>query len=188
MTSHAPSADRPLADRLADLDVPLPDDERERLDALAAVGADDLAVEDSLSVLTDVLVERFDVAVAFVGLVGAEEETFLASTGADWAPLAREDTVCTYSLLEDGVTVVEDVRRDERFADVAALDRLGVVSYAGADVTAPDGHAVGQLCLVDDAPRAYDDAERAELTKYADAASEMLARRRHLLDVADGRL
>jgi CheY-like chemotaxis protein len=160
----------------------LPDNEDERLEALAQYDVEDLPIEDSFDRLTDLIASHFDVAVAFIGLIEREEENFLACTGADWDSLTREDTICTHSMLEEDVMVVEDISNDKRFNANGTLENLGIVSYAGANMTTASGEVIGQVCLIDHEVRSFDDQERAELQQFADEAMEMLELRQRVLD------
>ena len=157
-----------------------PDDEGSRLDALSEYDVDDLPIEDSFERLTDLITSHFDAAVAFIGLLEKDEENFLACTGADWDSLTREETICTHSMLQEDVMVVEDIREDKRFANNDQLHDLGIVSYAGANMTTPEGQVIGQVCLIDHEPRSYDATERAELEQFAETAMEVLELRQSL--------
>ena len=153
---------------------PLPPDEDERLAALAAYDVDGLATTDAFDRLTELAALQFDVKFAFVGLVDAHEERFVSCYGAEWESLPREKTVCTYAILEDDVTVVEDVQRDPLFETNEVLRDLDIRSYAGAKITGPDGEIVGMFCVLDNQPRTYAEDERTALTLFAAEASEQL--------------
>jgi CheY-like chemotaxis protein len=159
-----------------------PDDEHDRLDALAEYDVDDLPIEASFDRLTDIIAEHFGVDVAFIGLIEEDQENFLACAGADWDSLTREDTICTHSMLEEDVMVVEDIRQDKRFNDNDVLLNLDIVSYAGANMTTPDGHVIGQVCVLDDEPRSYTSAELQALEDFADTVMEILELRQSLLE------
>ncbi|MEZ3117782.1 GAF domain-containing protein [Halobaculum sp. MBLA0147] len=160
----------------------LPDNEEERLAALAEYDVEALPIRESFDRLTDLIASHFDTAVAFVGLIEEEEEDVLACHGADWDRITREDTICTHSMLEEEVMIVEDISSDKRFDANAGLHNLGIVSYAGANMTTESGEVVGQVCLIDHEPRTYDETERAELQQFADQAMETLELRQRLLD------
>ena len=163
----------------------VPDDERSRLAALAEYDVEALPIEESFTRLTDLMADHFDVPVAFVGLLEQDRERFLACHGADWGSLTREDTICTHSMLQDDVMVVEDVREDGRFSENETLRDLGIRSYAGANMTTPDGQVIGQVCLIDHEPRSYDAAERERLQQFAETAMEILELRQQLLEARD---
>lgn len=159
---------------------PIPEDEDDRLAAVDDYDVAGMGTAETFDRLTTLIRNHFDVDVAFVGLVNANEEKFLSCTGADWATLSREDSVCTYAMLEDAVTVIEDVQADPRFEHNDRLRELGVSAYAGANLSTPDGHVLGELCLIDDEPRSFTDAELADLQLFADEIMEQLELRRRL--------
>ncbi|ELZ80378.1 GAF domain-containing protein [Haloferax larsenii] len=159
-----------------------PDDEQERLDALSRYDVDELPVQESFERLTDLIASHFDAAISFIGLLEEDEENFLACHGGDWDSLTRENTICTHSMLQEDVMVVEDIREDKRFSQNQQLENLGIVSYAGANMTTPDGHVIGQVCLIDHEVRSYSDAQRHELEQFAETAMEILQLRQSLLE------
>lgn len=160
----------------------VPDNEGSRLNALDAYDVDELPIEESFDRLTDLIASHFDAAVAFIGLIEKDEENFVACTGADWDSLTREDTICTHSMLQEDVMVVEDIGEDKRFAENEQLRDLGIVSYAGANMTTPEGQTIGQVCLIDHEVRSYSDQQQAELQQFAETAMEILELRQSLLD------
>jgi len=177
-----------IVDDRTQVGFPLPPDESERLEALSAYDVGDYEAVASFDRLTTLVATHFDISIAFVGLIGEAEERFVACHGADWTTLAREDSICTYAILEEEVTIVEDVREDPRFRHNEALKQRDVRSYAGANITTPDGQVLGELCLIDDEPRSYTAQERAELQLFADEVAEQFELRRRLgeLEAAAG--
>ncbi|GCF13027.1 hypothetical protein Harman_09620 [Haloarcula mannanilytica] len=159
-----------------------PDDEDERLETLAQYDVDALPIEESFERLTDLIASHFDAAVSFIGLIEEDEENFLACHGGDLDTLTREDTICTHSMLQEDVMVVEDILQDARFAENEQLQNLGIRSYAGANMTASNGQVIGQVCLLDHEPRGYDAEEQAELEDFADTAMEILELRQTVRD------
>ncbi len=160
----------------------LPDDEQSRLEALAEYDVDSQPIEESFERLTGLITSHFDVAIAFVGLINRTTEHFVACTGADWDMLAREESICTHSMLQNEVMVVEDISEDARFRNNETLQQLGIVSYAGANLTTASGNTIGQLCLINHEPRTYSEAERDDLQEFADLAMELLELRNMIDD------
>jgi len=159
---------------------PIPETEDERLAALGRYDVTDREATETVDRLTELVASHFGVAVAFAGVVDAHEERFLACKGADWEQLDREDTICTYTLLEDDHLVVENVQDDSRFGDVEVLKELDIRSYAGVPLKTPDGLPIGALCLIHDEPRSYTDSEIDDLHRFADELMEQLELRRRL--------
>lgn len=161
---------------------PVPADEDERLAAVREYDLASLSAVDTFDRLTRLITSHFDIAVAFVGLLDSDHERFIACHGADWDTLVREDSVCTYAILEEDLTVIPDVDSDPRFEANETLRELGVRSYAGANITSRDNHTIGQLCLIHDEPRTYTEGELADLALFADEVSEQLELRRRLAE------
>lgn len=159
-----------------------PDDEDERLESLEQYDIEELPIEESFQRITDLITAQFDIAVAFVGLIEKDEENFLACTGADWDSLTREDTMCTHSMLQEDVMVVEDIANDKRFNKNEQLENLGIVSYAGANMTNSDGHVIGQVCALDHEAKTYTAEEKHQLEQFADTVMEILELRQSLRD------
>ena len=164
---------------------PLPPDEDERLAALAQYDRPGLAAVDAFDRLTALAREHFCTAVAFVGLVDAHEERFLACTGADWETLTREDSMCAHTILEDEMLVVKDVDADPRFADNDRLDDLDIAAYVGVPLRTPRGATVGAFCLTNGEPRSFSADDREDLRRFATEAMDQLELRRRLAE-ADG--
>jgi len=175
---------RRIVDDWSQVGFPLPPAEDERLETLAAYDLPDLDTAEAFDRLTALVAEHFGVSVAFIGLLEEESEQFIACHGAEWNQLTREDSICTYAILEENVTVIENVQEDPRFEHNDRLKELDIRSYAGANLTVADGTTIGELCLIDDEPRSFTDAEREDLRLFADEVTEQLEFRRRL-GVAD---
>lgn len=166
---------------------PLPPDEDERLAALAQYDRPGMGATETFDRLTTLARAHFEVEVAFVGLVDAHEERFLACAGEDWETLDREDTMCTHTILKDDMMVVEDVNADPRFADNDRLAELDIAAYAGVPLRTPRGATIGAFCLTDSEPRSFTEAELTDLQLFADEAMEQFELRRRLGESGDGR-
>jgi len=153
---------------------PVPRDEAERLAALSGYDVGDLSALETFDRLTALIASHFDIDVALVGLVDAHEERFVACEGANWQTLAREDTICTHTILSDDVVVIEDIREDARFAAIEKFDEFDIRSYAGARITDADGNALGAVCCIHNEPRSYTRTERDDLRLFADEVEEQL--------------
>jgi len=154
---------------------PLPPDEPERLDALDAYELHTDACRADVKRLTDLAARYFDAPKASVNLIKKHSQEFFTCHGVDWTPTAREDSICTYTILEAGdVTVIDDVKDDPRFADNQSLDELGIRAYAGASLVTDDGLPIGTLCVYDDEPRSFSADDRAFLRTLADVAMSVV--------------
>jgi GAF domain-containing protein len=157
---------------------PLPDDESRRVAALRSYDLDADALGTALDRVATLAATHFDVDRASVNVVGEHRYEFLGTHGAasEWATMDREDSICTFTILEDdGVMTVSDVAEDPRFASRAeTMTDMGVRSYLGASLRVDAGHRIGSVCVYDDEPRTFDDDDRAYVSELADVAADLV--------------
>jgi CheY-like chemotaxis protein len=154
---------------------PLPEDEPGRLEAVATYTGGAESVSGPLERVTELAAEHFGVEVASVNVVAEHEQRFLAVHGRRWPPTTRDESICTYTILEERTMAVPDTAEDARFADNENVRSAGIRAYLGATLRTPDGHNIGSLCVYDDQPRYFDDDEEAYLVTLADLAMDVLA-------------
>lgn len=154
---------------------PLPRDEDDRIAALEAYDFTGDDLRTTVEKMTDLAARHFDAPKASVNLVREHTQEYLACHGADWTPGEREDSICTYALVDDDpVTFVEDAREDPRFAENEELRRLDIRAYAGAALETARGLQIGTLCVYDDEPRSFTDDDAAFLGALADAVMDVI--------------
>lgn len=164
---------------------PLPDDEPERVAALAAYEPvlDELA--PSFDRLATIAGDLLDVPMAAIGLVDEHEQSFVACFGVEFGVFPREDTICTYAILEEDVSTIPDLALDPRFEDHEGLAAHDLRAYASANMTTPGGRVVGTFCAYDTVPREWTDSDREHLQLLASEAMELLELRRRLHEITD---
>ena len=156
--------------------------EDERLAALAQY---DLADTDTLVEIQD-LVEitkhLFGVSIALVSVIERDRQSFKARVGLDVCETSRDVSFCAHALTlpPQELLVVLDATQDERFAgNPLVVGAPFVRFYAGVPLRAPDGHAIGTLCIIDDRPRdAFPPAEQERLRTLAAVVLDRLEVRR----------
>jgi DNA-binding NarL/FixJ family response regulator len=158
----------------SEIDYPVPDDEQGRLAAADRIDLDDLRQRDAFNRLTKLAQGLFDVRYAFVGVVKEETEQFISFEGDDVEELARECSICTFGILSDDATVVDNRMKDERFRYIDELQDLDIVFYAGYPLKAEDGSRIGMFCIMDDEPREFSAEDRENLKLFADEATELI--------------
>src|SRR5690349_14973159 len=96
---------------------PMPGDEAERLACLHRYGVLDTAPEAAFDRLARLAARVLDVPIALISLVDAERQWLKARVGIDADSVPRDLGFCPYAILSDELMVVQDARRDPRFAD-----------------------------------------------------------------------
>ncbi|MBO9578952.1 MAG: SpoIIE family protein phosphatase, partial [Microbacteriaceae bacterium] len=107
----------------------------------------------------------FGAPIAVLNLVGSEQQATIASVGLPKGEMPVEESICRYTVQQDGILEVRDLREDERFAQiplVAGPTKLRF--YAGVPVRGQSGQNVGALCILDLVPRTLGRQQREMLS------------------------
>ena len=151
-------------------DAPVPEGDAARVAALHASGA---LHSDALAALCQGTVRRaadiFDVPTAMVSLVDAATQHVHCVHGVHvGGDMPRALSLCGHVVAGGGPLVVPDLARDARFAGNPLLRERALRFYAGAPLRDGAGHVLGTLCLMDAAPRSFDEREARLLQAMAD--------------------
>jgi diguanylate cyclase (GGDEF)-like protein/PAS domain S-box-containing protein len=165
----------------ADVFVPaaLPSNEAERLGALHrydVMGTPCEPVFDSLAALA---AYWFRVPICLVGLMGEHEMFFKAAFGTETRTASRENSFCSFSILQDEPLVVLDASKDPTFMlSPNVQGGLHMRFYAGASILSTDGFKLGTFCIYDTVRRKeFGKPEMEALKHLASLASDALAMR-----------
>ena len=90
----------------------------------------------------------------------------------------REGSMISHTILQPGVSWIEDASADPDFAQSGAVTEFGVRFYAGAPVRGGDDQPIGVLAVWSTETRAFDAALAAQLQDLADVVTNELELRR----------
>jgi len=128
-------------------------DEAHRLQSLYRLRILDTAAEPPFDRIVEILAELFDVPNVGIHLLDDERQWVKAFKGQEYS-CPREDSICQFTIAQQEIVNLSDVREDARLADLGAVSMDdGIRFYAGAPMFTRDGAAVGTLCLIDTEPR-----------------------------------
>ena len=113
--------------------------------------------------------------IALISLV-SDEEHFIKSAsatpaGEPWTSasfVALECSICRHVVAAQGVVCVDDISANRVLKKNTFVTNLGVAAYLGIPLFAPDGHALGSLCVMDTELRSWQDED---VTNLADLAA-----------------
>ncbi|RYU91437.1 sensor histidine kinase [Mucilaginibacter terrigena] len=134
---------------------PLPENESERLAALASYNILDTAPEDDFEELTLLASQICQTPVALISLLDDKRQWFKSIVGSDISETPKEYAFCAHTIVETTeIMVVNDARHDDRFSENPLVTGdPNVIFYAGVPLITGDGHALGSLCVIDVQPK-----------------------------------
>jgi len=154
---------------------PLPENESQRLKSLRALNILDTPPEERFDRLTRVARRLFDTPIALMSLVDEDRQWFKSRPGLDFPQTPREHAFCAHAILGEGVFIVRDALKDQRFSDNPLVRGFPEIRfYAGCPVRAPDGSALGTLCVIDHEPRDVEEEDVDALKDLAGLAEQEL--------------
>lgn len=138
-----------------------------RVAALKALRLLDTPREERFDRITRLARDVLHTPVAVVSLVDTDRQWFKSCAGFDATETSRGISVCSHAIQQDDVFEVPDLADDRRFAGFPVVTQAHLRFYAGQPISAPSGHRVGTLCVLDREPRTLSDQERQRLKDLA---------------------
>jgi PAS domain S-box-containing protein len=124
-----------------------------RVQILRRYGMLDTRPEEALDDITALAASICDAPIALISLIDEERQWFKSNIGFAMAETPLEASFCSHALERD-ILIVPDAKEDPRFADNPLVTgEPGIRFYAGVPLMAPEGVALGSLCVMDRVPR-----------------------------------
>ncbi len=165
-----------------------PENEKKRLKVLWEYEVLDTVPEELFDDLTELAARICEAPIALISLVDEKRQWFKSRVGTTLQETSREISFCSRAIEHTGLFVVEDARKDERFANSPLVTtEPGIRFYAGAPLLTPDGYALGTLCVIDREPRHLKPDQERALTILARHVVSQLELRRRSRQLADAR-
>jgi CheY-like chemotaxis protein len=164
---------------------PIPQDESDRLATLASFDLEDAGVQAAFDRLTALARRQFDAPMASINVIDSDEQWTVSCDGGDLGTMDREQSVCTFTILEGEPVAIADLHEDPRFEGVETIRESPIRAYAGAPLEAPtadgsESSSIGSFCVYAFEPRSFDDEMLGVLESFAAEAVEQLVLRRRI--------
>ncbi|MDC0711959.1 ATP-binding protein [Stigmatella sp. ncwal1] len=159
---------------------PLPQNERLRLETLLSYEILDTPPEPSFDDIAHMAALLCGTPLAFVSLTGETRQWFKACVGPSGGQeIPRDDSFCTYAILQNELFVVPDTTLDARFRDNPHVTGgLRIRFYAAAPLITPGGFVLGTVCALDLVPRELSPQQGRSLEALARQVVSLLELRR----------
>jgi excisionase family DNA binding protein len=152
---------------------PVPENEAQRLVAVARTGLMDSDAEERFDRIARLASTMSETPVALVSLMAARRQWIKSGVGWDGRELPRGRGFCTLTILGDAPHVIHDAVFDDRYRRrPLVLDRARIRFYAGLTLRDKDGLALGTLAVMDHVPRTLRPAVLRGLGDLAAIAAE----------------
>lgn len=140
----------------------------ERLQALNALGILDTPREADFDEIVELASLVCGTPISVINLIDEHRQWFKAEVGLGVRETPLATSICSHVILEPGLTEVEDMLRDLRFADnPLCTGDPHLRFYAGAVLETAEGLPIGTLCVLDHQPRRLTDLQRRTLQVLA---------------------
>jgi len=147
---------------------PIPDNEQARLVALYRHCILDTAPEHVFDELLEMAADICKVPVATITLVDKDREWYKSRIGITDEEAPRDISFCAHTILGQGLFIVPDTLKDERFADNPFVtDDPPLRFYAAFPLITEEGYALGTLCVIDHVPRRLNKHQKKALQTLA---------------------
>ena len=160
---------------------PTPENEQARLEALRRYDVLDTPPEEPFDRLTRLASSILGTPIALISLIDESRQWFKSAVGLDMTSTPRDVALCAHAIVTSDVLVVPDAAADARFTDnPLVVGDPGIRFYAAAPLTAPDGHRLGTLCVIDHEERSagLTDLQQQQLRDLAALVVDQLELRR----------
>lgn len=154
-----------------------PADDEQRVEALRSLNLLDTPEEERYDRIVRDLADLLGVSIAYLALMDSDRQWLKSMIGNVACETDRDASFCGHTILEDQPLIVEDARRDPRFAkNPMVVGEPFLRFYAGVPLKSA-GHNVGTLCVADRQPRRFSDADLAVLGAFARKIEDRINRR-----------
>lgn len=129
---------------------PIPSNELERIDRLSDLDIDYTDLQDALKDLSKLAAKVAGTSISLINIIDTLTQWTVSNYGLDIDQMAREDSVCQYTIMGREGFEVKDLTKDERFRDkFYVTGQPNLTYYFGVPLSTSDGYNLGALCVMD---------------------------------------
>ena len=149
--------------------------ECERLHTLLSYEILDTADEKAFYELTQLASSICQAPISLISLVDDRRQWFKSKVGTDATETPKNIAFCAHAILQENIFEVSDAHNDHRFCDnPLVIGAPNIRFYAGAPLIAPNGLAIGTLCVIDSEVKTLNENQRQMLKALANQVISQL--------------
>lgn len=152
----------------------IPDNEIERVKKLEFFHLLNLGKDHQFDVFAETACLIADCPASLIAIMESETQTIQSCIGLEIDSVARENTVCQYSIASGEVVIINDTLLDDRSKNNPLILQGGIRFYVGIPFIDEEGFALGTICVIDYKPRTITDSQITALKKLADVILNLL--------------
>lgn len=139
-----------------------------RLEDLYSLNILDTKKEERFDRFIHLILNIFDVPIAFISLIDANRQWFKSAVGFQVQEIPRDVSFCAHTILEKKLLVVRDTAHDVIFSKNPFVQNPPYVRfYAGAILRGPKNQPIGTVSIIDHIPREFDKQSQEQLLQFA---------------------
>lgn len=157
-----------------DKDLPIPENEAERQQKLEEYNILDTLPEDEFDSLVELAAMLTGSPISLMNLLSYDRLWTKAAHGMDISSTPRSESVCQYTILNEGNFEIENLAEDNRFLHMPYVKNdPNLRSYSGYPLRTSDGYNIGALCVLDTKSKKLTEEQKKGLQTVA---NEIVAR------------
>lgn len=167
---------------------PIPNNEKERLEALKSYHIMDSLSEIEFNAITKLAASICGVPIALISLLDENRQWFKAKFGINVDETPRNISFCQHAILDKTIFEVENALESNIFRENPLVTNdPSIRFYAGAPLIDPNGFNLGTLCVIDRQPKKLTEDQKEALEILASQAVALILLRKSKKDVEDSK-
>ncbi len=169
-------------------EIPMPEDEEERLNNLQEYNIMDTAPEMVFDEITELAAEILQCPVSTIQFMTEDRQWFKSKYGLpdDLVETPRDMAICAHTICQNDLLLVPDLTKDDRFSEASPVTGdPNMRFYAGMPLVTPKGHSIGTFCAIDFKAREITLNQQEAMRRLSNQVMTQLELRRTIIEMND---